>query len=183
MHYLIILPLVLFLSFTHSNDDEHIKNPVQYFIGGYGDTTDIIDLSSREIVKIVSDFNDDNLTDILLADPYIGGAQNYEWWIFLQNSDGDYSLVGTIWFEDVAVKPISKGISKIIAYEHYSAEEGGFSEYQFSLDGITLIKSWPSGSDSSLSSDELFWRNGMLPRSYCSLRDLLKNINGQWHER
>jgi len=175
-----LIYFLLLSSLFLNQDDKNITNPIKYFLVRYSDTTNMSEFQERHLLKIVSDFNNDGSKDIMLTDPFTGGAHNLEWEIFLQTHDGTYSSVGIITFGSAeSVKPISRGVSFFMCGEHYSGEESFTSIYSISFNGIKKIKEI-SSKDSSMQNYINSFPATILVDSCCTVHELLKNINSHW---
>lgn len=160
-----------------------ISNPLIYELNNYKDTTYIIGFYKRTLRKIIFDFNCDGLTDLALSDPYMGGAHNAPWNIYLQRKDHTYFFAGTIWCEDfLRVISIKRGAAKLITYEHYSGQEGFVNEDEISFNGIGSLKTTSTKFISRSYLNSLFI-NSHFSDSCCSVRNLLININSPWSGR
>lgn len=161
-------------------------NPIEDWVAPYKDTSiikDINDADKRTLYKIVHDFNGDGVLDLALCDPYIGGAHDIPWQIFLQGSDHTYVDVGEIWCEDfVSVRRIAPKTSKLIAFEHWNSEEGFLNEYKVSFKGIKHLRRYSTKSLPSTYMDSLWARCDFVDSS-CAIRDLILNINFKWKKR
>jgi hypothetical protein len=182
MKYSFLILFLLLFSNVQSQPIKNIKNPVEFFVHEYKDTTVYNDANDRCLIKDEFDINCDSLNDILLTDPYTGGAHNYDWSVFLKNQNGTYTYIGSMFFEGpgIVAKRISKGVSKVIAYEHVGFDEGNLNEYKVSFKGIKYIKKWSTKSDPSFDFETFF--STKIAESFCRIQTLIENINANWSE-
>jgi hypothetical protein len=147
MSKLIVIHIVVFIicinrSFAQKIDST--KDPITEYVKGYGepDPSETEDIATSIISKIVYDFNNDGMPDIALTCSHLWGAHIGPWSIYLGRKNGYYSYIDDIWFVASAVRviPIKKGMSKIIAYWHWSAAQGELVETVVSSDSVKEIK-------------------------------------------
>jgi hypothetical protein len=180
MKFKFLIFFLFCLSHGQAQPIKIIKNPVEFFVQVYKDTTEYKGAKDRCLIKDEFDINCDGLNDILLTDPYTGGAHNYDWDVYLKNQNGTYTYIGVISFEGIVAKRISKDVSRVIAYEHMGFDEGILNEYHISFKGIKFIKKWSTKSDSSFNYETIF--STKIAESFCRIDTLLHNINANWSD-
>ena len=102
----------------------------------------------RVILKVEYDFNSDGIPDVALSDcPNLCGNAGCEWSIYLGQPSGEYFLMDDqLFFNDGAmfIQPLSKGVSKIYTYSHFSGDEGSLEQYTLDSTGIRELIRTPA---------------------------------------
>jgi len=143
-----LFTLTVLLAVVHCDAFSQIvdstKDPATEYVHMYGepDTSQIEEVATSTISKVVFDFNNDGLPDIALTCSHLWGAHIGPWEIYLGGKNGYYHFVGNLDFvaDAVRVIPTKKGEAKAIAYSHWSAAQGELIESLISSKEIKEIK-------------------------------------------
>jgi hypothetical protein len=124
--------------------DGPIEDPIRYFASRYADTTQDGKTIDNIMVRLVLDFNNDDLVDIALSDSYLWGNAGGYWEFFLQNNDGKYHYIGYVMLHPDAfrIEAVRRGVARLIAYIHNDAGSGDLNTYEISADSITFISTF-----------------------------------------
>ena len=172
---------LLVVSTCNSQYRRVIVDPVANWLAAYQDTAKVPYFSDRYLHKLVGDFNNDGRLDIVITDPFTGGAQNLEWVFYLRDARGKYRDVGLISFEDIiSIRPIKPGVALVGVFIHDSGSEGTIEEYRISIRGIKLVHSYSADAAITPMSD------GPGPNSVtrfrCRVLDLLRDSKSAWEK-
>ena len=101
------------------------------------------------LVKILHDFNNDDVDDVALVSSLSWGNAGAYWEIFLGSEEEDYIRLGELFFHPLAIsiQPVAEGISEIVTYHRLGAEEGNWYTYRLSREGIQTVALRRSGYD------------------------------------
>jgi hypothetical protein len=93
------------------------------------------------LVRILHDFNNDEVDDVALVSSLSWGNAGVYWEIFLGGEDGGYIRLGSLFFHPLAIsiQPVAEGISEIVTYSRLGAKAGDWETYRISREGIQRV--------------------------------------------
>ncbi len=145
MYHKLLIPLfivVIFNYYSYAQSVDTVKNPADDYVKSFETNSLLQNPSQHNICKITADFNSDGIKDIAISDSYLCGAHACNWDIYLGLGNERYKVLGTLWFNNYAIKidSVAKGISNIYIYDKAGGGVGDIIEYNLSsFNGINMI--------------------------------------------